>query len=390
MTSTTPAPASPADTGPAEELDPRRFRHVVGHLASGVTVVTTSTGGARHGMTASSVTSLSLEPPMMLACLNRSAPSSRAVSEAGRYAVNVLGQGHARLAQQFAVPSADKFRGVPVTEGAGGLPLLAEALAHIECDVVEEVTGGTHSIFIGRVTSARAHQGEPLTYFRGGFGRFEFGRDDAVYQQARHQVLERQYAPGAVVSLEDLAHELGVDSAAAFYALTRLAADGLVQRDPDRGYVVTPFDVRTSDEAFDARCAIELGVVAVAAGRASAADLAELRERFEVMASLLVGERFVDFDRYLDANYAFHEGVVSLAGNAALTAAFGRLSIKNVMTRSFGSTPVTSQSFVDVQREITEGLEAGDAAAASAAVLRYTRLAKERVRQILARTDGRL
>jgi flavin reductase (DIM6/NTAB) family NADH-FMN oxidoreductase RutF/DNA-binding GntR family transcriptional regulator len=379
--------SSPASTA---DLDPQHFRHVVGHLASGVTVVTTRAGDELHGMTASSVTSLSLAPPMMLACLNRATPTTQAVSRSGRYAVNVLGQGHAHLAQQFAVPSDDKFRGVEVVEGRHGVPLLAGALAHIECEVVEEITGGTHSIFVGRVLLATAGLGQPLTYFRGGFGRFEFARDDAVYQRARHQVLVRQYAADEVLHLDDLAHQLDVDAASAFYALTRLASDGLVHRDPDRGYVITPFDVATSDEAFDARCAIELGVIQLAGSTVPGSDLVELRRRFETMAGLLVGERFVDFERYLDANYAFHEFIVSLAGNPALTAAFGRLSIKNVMTRSFGSTPVTSQDFVEAQRLITEGLERRDPAAATAGVLRYTELAKVRVREILANTGGRL
>jgi flavin reductase (DIM6/NTAB) family NADH-FMN oxidoreductase RutF/DNA-binding GntR family transcriptional regulator len=374
----------------ATELDPQHFRHVVGHLASGVTVVTTRDQGTTYGMTASSVTSLSLDPPMMLACLNRATPTTHAVSRTGRFAVNVLGQGHAHLAQQFAVPSEDKFRGVEVLEGRHGVPLLAGALAHIECDVVEEITGGTHSVFLGEVRLATAGQGEPLTYFRGGFGRFEFARDDAVYQRARRQVLERQYAADEVLHLDDLAHALDVDAAAAFYALTRLASDGLVQRDPDRGYVITPFDVTTSDEAFDARCAIEVGVIQLAGDSVPDRDRAELRRLFEAMAALLVGQRFVDFEGYLDANYAFHSFVVSLAGNAALTAAFGRLSIKTVMTRSFGSTPVTSQSFIEAQRLITEGLEQGDPATATAGVLRYTELAKHRVREILAHTGGRL
>ena len=372
------------------ELDPQHFRHVVGHLASGVTVITTEVQGNDFGMTASSVTSLSLDPPMMLACLNRVTPTTQAVSQAGRFAVNVLGHGHAHLAQQFAVPSEDKFRGVEVLRGAHGVPLLAGALAHIECEVSEEVTGGTHSIFLGEVQLAAAGQGQPLTYFRGGFGRFEFARDDAVYQEARRQVLERQYAADAVLHLDDLAHELDVDAPAAFYALTRLASDGLVHRDPERGYVITPFDVTTSDDAFDARCAIELGVIQLAGNRIAESDRVELRRRFDAMAALLVGQRFVDFEGYLDANYAFHSFLVSLAGNAALTAAFGRLSIKTVMTRSFGSTPVTSQSFVEAQRQIIEGLEADDPATASAGVVRYTELAKDRVREILSHTGGRL
>jgi flavin reductase (DIM6/NTAB) family NADH-FMN oxidoreductase RutF/DNA-binding GntR family transcriptional regulator len=371
-------------------VDARTFRHVVGHLASGVTLVTTRTAHGDFGMTASSVTSLSMDPPMMLACLNSASPTSAAVSQAGRYAVNVLGEAHGHLAQQFATPSADKFAGVRILEGTLGLPLLADSLARIECQVVEEVQAATHTIFLGRVVDAHAEEGNPLTYFRGGFGRFEFARDDAVYQRARQQVLERMYAADAVLHLDDLAYQLGVERPAAFYALTRLTADGLVRRDPERGYVVVPFDARTSDETFDARSAIEIGVLDMVVGSVSAEELTRLRSRFETMAALLVGERFVDFDRYLDANYAFHEALVSLAHNPVLTSAFGQLSIKTVMTRSFGVTPVTSQSFIDAQRQITEGIERDDLAGARAAVLRYTELAKQRVRQILEQTGGRL
>jgi flavin reductase (DIM6/NTAB) family NADH-FMN oxidoreductase RutF/DNA-binding GntR family transcriptional regulator len=378
------------ETGGSPLVDAATFRHVVGHLPSGVTLVTTRTAEGDFGMTASSVTSLSVSPPMMLACLNRSSVTCTAVAEAGAYVVNVLGQGHGHLAQQFATAGADKFTGVRVTRGLRDLPVLADALARIECEVVEEVSAATHTIFLGRVVRADAAEGSPLTYFRGGFGRFEFARDDAVYQHARQQVLERMYAADAVLQLDDLAYQLDVDKAAAFYALTRLTADGLVRRDPDRGYVVVPFDARTSDATFDARAAIELGVIDMVAGRVPGPELAELRRRFDAMAALLVGERFVDFDRYLDANYAFHEGLVALAHSGPLTTAFAQLHIKTVMTRSFGVTPVTSQSFIDAQRGITEGIERGNADAARAAVYHYTDLAKARVRQILEQTGGRL
>jgi flavin reductase (DIM6/NTAB) family NADH-FMN oxidoreductase RutF/DNA-binding GntR family transcriptional regulator len=378
------------DEAESPSLDGRTFRHVVGHLASGVTLVTTRTPEGPFGMTASSVTSLSVDPPMMLACLNSASPTSAAVARAGAYAVNVLGEGHGHLAQQFATPSADKFAGVRVRDGVLGLPLLADSLARIECRVVEQVTAATHTIFLGRVVDAQAEEGNPLTYFRGGFGRFEFARDDEVYQRARQQVLERIYAADAVLNLDDFAYQLGVERPAAFYALTRLTADGLVRRDPARGYVVVPFDVHTSDETFDARTAIELGVLDMVVGRVPPEELALLRSRFEVMAALLVGDRFVDFDRYLDANYAFHEALVSLAHSPVLTSAFGRLSIKTVMTRSFGVTPVTSERFVEAQRRITEAVERADVEAARAAVQQYTDLAKQRVRQILEQTGGRL
>ncbi|WP_214103553.1 flavin reductase [Acrocarpospora catenulata] len=371
-------------------VDALLFRHVVGHLATGVTVLTTAEGHQRFGMTASSVTSLSVDPPTMLACINNAVPTAAAVARAGKYVVNVLGEDQSRLAHQFAAPGPDKFRDVRVHTGELGLPVLTDALAHLECEVTEQVDGGTHSVFIGRVRSAVAGRGSPLTYYRGDFGRFEFARDDRVYKKARHQVLSRVYPANEVILLDDLADELGVDPSAAFYALTRLAADGLVRRDPDRGYVVTQFDVTTSDATFDARLAIELGVIELSVGRAAPEELAELRARFERMAVLLVGDRFVDFDDYLDANYAFHEWLVGLAHNPLLTATFGGLSIKSVMTRSFGSTPVTSQKFIDVQRDLTEAFERADAAAARASARAYCTLAKQRVREILAHTGGRL
>ncbi len=377
-------------TEAAPLVDPQQFRHVVGHLPSGVTVITTKAGGRRYGMTASSVTSLSADPPMMLACINNSVPTADAVARSGRYVVNILGEHQGELAHQFAVASKDKFRSVAVREGGDGMPLLGDALAHIECEVSETVVGGTHTIFLGRVVSATAGAGQPLTYYRGGFGRFEFARDDETYRRARQLVLSRVFPAGEVLMLEELAGQLEADPGSAFYALTRLSADGLVQRDPDRGYVVAPFDVRTSDETFDARLAIELGVIDIAIGRTSTEELRELRSRFQSMAALLVGDRFVNFHEYLDANYAFHEHLVSLAHNPLLTTTFGGLSIKSVMTRSFGSTPVTSEKFVRVQGELVDAFERGDAEAAKAAARGYCELAKERVREILEVTGGRL
>ena len=227
---------SPDTTG-APAFDARTFRQVVGNLASGVTLVTTRTPEGPFGMTASSVTSLSLDPPMMLACLNTSSVTCAAVSASGAYGVNVLGEGQGHLAHQFATPSSDKFAGVQVSEGVLGVPLLTEALARIECEVVEEVRAATHTVFLGRVRRAEAAEGSPLTYFRGGFGRFEFARDDAVYQRARQQVLERRYAADTVLLLDDLAYSLDVDRPAAFYALTRLAAERRRDRDTEDGEV---------------------------------------------------------------------------------------------------------------------------------------------------------
>jgi DNA-binding GntR family transcriptional regulator len=374
----------------AESVDTDLFRHVVSHLASGVTVVTTRVDGRDHGMTASSVTSLSMDPPMMLACVNNAAPTSAAIERSGRYTVNVLGQTHGDLAYQFAAPRQDKFAGITIDRGAGGVPMIADAIASIECEVTEQVVGGTHSVFLGHVTSATAREGAPLTYFRGGFGRFEFERNDRAYEQARDMVLSRVFAAGQVISVDELAEHLDGDRPRAFYALTRLAADGLVRRDPERGYVITPFDVRTSDDTFEARLTIELGVIDRVAGQSDPPLLAEARRHLETMSRYLVGDHFEDFHAYLDANYAFHEAIVALSGNSLLIAAFSSLSIKNVMARSFGATAQSSAAFLAVQRDLLVALEEGEAEAARTAARTYCDLAKARTRQLLSLTGGQV
>jgi flavin reductase (DIM6/NTAB) family NADH-FMN oxidoreductase RutF len=372
-------------------VDTDLFRHVVGHLASGVTIVTTRVDGRDHGMTASSVTSLSMEPPMMLACVNNAVPTAAAIERSGRYTVNVLGHTHGDLAYQFASPRPDKFAGVAIERGAGDVPLLVDAIASLECEVTEQVAGGTHSVFLGHVISATARDGAPLTYFRGGFGRFEFERNDHAYEQARDMVLSRVFAAGQVITVDELADHLDGDRARAFYALTRLAADGLVRRDPERGYVIAPFDVHASDDTFEARLVIELGVIdRVAGGGADPRMLAVARRHWEAMSRHLVGDHFEDFHAYLDANYAFHEAIVALSGNQLLISAFGSLSIKNVMVRSFGTTAQSSAIFLAVQRDLLVALENGEADAARAAARQYCDLAKARTRQLLALTGGQV
>jgi 4-nitrophenol 2-monooxygenase / 4-nitrocatechol 4-monooxygenase, reductase component len=369
---------------PHPTIDERHFRHIVGHLASGVTIVTTADDEGRFGMTASSVTSLSADPALMLACLNNAGPTAAAVARSGRYCVNVLGEQNGGLAKRFAAPSEDKFHGIAVSSGLIGVPLLDEALAHIECEVVARFIQGTHSIFVGRVVAATAQDGRPLTYFRGGFGRFALAEEDAAYRNARDLVLRRSYAAGDTVDIDVLAQVLEVATSSAVYALTRLEADGLVRREVDRGYVVTAFDTRTSDTTFDARLIIELGVIEQVVGSLDPSQISRLRQRFEAMTQFLREDLFVDFDAYLEANYRFHETIIELAGNPLLTARFAELAIKQVMARSFGATPETSQRFLEVQRRIVEAIEDGDKESARDAARSYSAMAKERARELLA------
>lgn len=153
------------------------YREVIGHFASGVTVITTALDGVLYGTTANAVTSLSLEPPQLLICMNRDSSTGRAIASSGFFIVNILSEEQERLASHFATKNPDKFddRVVLHPDASDERPLLHGALASIECRVADQVQSGTHIIFIGSVEAAVADEGRPLTYYRGTFGRFQEG-----------------------------------------------------------------------------------------------------------------------------------------------------------------------------------------------------------------------
>lgn len=151
---------------------PERFRSVMSRLASGVTIITTRHAGIDYGLTANAVSSLSLDPPMLLICVNQASNTQKAISQSQVFAVNILRENQSEVARHFASSRPDKFGGLSITYGELGLPLLGDALATLECRVTEEVRGGTHSVFLAEVKTAQAAEGLPLTYFRGQMGRF--------------------------------------------------------------------------------------------------------------------------------------------------------------------------------------------------------------------------
>jgi 3-hydroxy-9,10-secoandrosta-1,3,5(10)-triene-9,17-dione monooxygenase reductase component len=159
---------SPAAPG-RSAVDERAFREAIGHFATGVAVITTLHEGKPAGMTASAVASLSLDPVLLLVCIATRLPTHTAIESAGRFVVNVLGEGQEQLALHFARPSPDKFADVALA-GGHALPVLEEAIAHFVCDVHESFPGGDHSIFTGLVRECGARTGtQPLLYFRSSF-----------------------------------------------------------------------------------------------------------------------------------------------------------------------------------------------------------------------------
>lgn len=148
----------------------RRFRAVFGHLPTGVSVVTGLGPNGPGGMTANAVSSLSLDPVLLLVCFDNAARTLPLVRETRRFGVNVLRAGQHDLSRVFASkrPESEKFEGVPWSERAG-VPVLAGALAWLACDLTELIPGGDHTIGIGAVTDMDHADGEPLVFYRGSY-----------------------------------------------------------------------------------------------------------------------------------------------------------------------------------------------------------------------------
>jgi 3-hydroxy-9,10-secoandrosta-1,3,5(10)-triene-9,17-dione monooxygenase reductase component len=150
-----------------------KFREVMGHFATGVTVVTSRGGdGEPVGLTVNAFTSVSLHPPLVLVCLHRDAAAHDPLLEAGHFAVSVLGADQDGLAVRFAtVDPESRFLGVDFFEGILGGPRLQGAIAWLDCRVKEVYRGGDHSIIVGEVVACESAGGDPLLFHRGTLGR---------------------------------------------------------------------------------------------------------------------------------------------------------------------------------------------------------------------------
>ena len=358
------------------ELDPEQFRDVVGHFMSGVTVITATDDGRDYGMTASAVTSLSLEPPMLLACLNNLSPTQQAITRTRVFAVNVLAEGQHHLARQFAQRREDKFEGLSIQRGDGDVPLLTDALAVLECAVSHDVIGGTHRVFLARVTRAGARPGSPLAYFRGSFGRIELDSHTRALQILREHVVTRQVPLDTALDVTALAAELELPAQHVHQALLTLEAEGLVSRRGENELVVTPVDRRLAEEAFRARTAIELGAAELSVGHLSREQLQTLRERAEATAGLIASGHFVSTPAYIASNASLHEYLVSLAGSDALVDAYRRLSIPTLMAQLFTHYDRADEDLISEHHAVVEAYEAGAVEDAREAIKTHARHAQ--------------
>jgi len=157
-------------------FDPRELRRVMSHFCTGVTVLTTrDEAGRPYGLTANAVTSVSLTPPLLLACVDRKAESHAHFLASKVFVVNILSEEQEDLSRRFAVSGGDKFANVACRPGRLGAPVLEGTIAHVECRIVETHEGGDHVIHLGEVEHAEVRDGRPLLFYQGRYGRLPAG-----------------------------------------------------------------------------------------------------------------------------------------------------------------------------------------------------------------------
>lgn len=164
-----------SDSSSTETFDSAKYRQILGHFPTGVTVITATAADGPVGMAVGSFASLSLDPAQVLFCAARTSGSWPRIKEVGRFCVNILADDQEDVSRVFASKSADKFGEIGWKHSGNGAPQLNGVLAFIDCDVHSVLDGGDHEIVVGQVTDLEVmHEGGPLVFFRGGYGRVSF------------------------------------------------------------------------------------------------------------------------------------------------------------------------------------------------------------------------
>ena len=163
-------------------VDGRRLRDTMGRFATGVAIVTVEHAGRPHGMTVNSLTSVSLDPPLILVCPARRTRTATAIQARGAFVVNILADRQDELSNRFARPGGDeRFAGIDVRMNAHGLPELP-ALGHLTCRVHEIHDGGDHHIVVAEVLETHIRERRPLIFHRGRYDTLTGdGRDAEWY-----------------------------------------------------------------------------------------------------------------------------------------------------------------------------------------------------------------
>ena len=151
-------------------IEKNELRRVMGHFATGVTIITTcDEKGHPFGLTANAVSSVSLVPPLILICVDKKADTYPYFARSKVFAVNILSDGQETLSRKFATSGIEKFEGIGYQKSELGCAILDDAVGHLDCRIVNEVDAGDHTVYIGEVEGADANDGIPLLFFRGGY-----------------------------------------------------------------------------------------------------------------------------------------------------------------------------------------------------------------------------
>lgn len=162
-------------------IDPSDFRRALAQFASGVTAVTTRDESGRPlGLTVTAFSSVSLDPPLVLVCVDERSETHAGFRDSGLFGVSVLAEDQEDVSRQFAWSGPAKFETTELVAGSMGVPLVAGALAHLECRVVAAHTAGDHTIYVGEIVAMSTRAGRPLVYNQGRYRRLEQGGGDAA------------------------------------------------------------------------------------------------------------------------------------------------------------------------------------------------------------------
>ena len=155
-------------------IDPDLFRSVLGRFATSVTVLSArDAAGKDHGMTVSAFSSVSLNPPLVLACVDKTASIYPTLFKTDVIGISILNEHQEACSRRFAEKDADRFDDLEIVRGEHGVALLKDAHAHLECRIVTRHDAGDHTIFIAAVERAVPFDGRPLLYYRGGYAQLE-------------------------------------------------------------------------------------------------------------------------------------------------------------------------------------------------------------------------
>jgi flavin reductase (DIM6/NTAB) family NADH-FMN oxidoreductase RutF/DNA-binding IclR family transcriptional regulator len=242
-------------------MDTRELRNVFGSFVTGVTVVTTRDAEGRdQGVTANSFSSVSLDPPLVLWSQAKTAKSFQAFHEADSFIVNILSEHQRDLSQRFATSSPDKFLGIDVERRHGGLPILQNCCAYVECRKVAMYPGGDHMVYLGEVVAVERHEKRPLAFARGKYMvAFEHETNFVLGQSETPHLAHHDAIRLANASLAELAHRA--------HATVGLAVWG------NRGATIVRWDLASRATGPELRTGIVMSPLNTAVGLLFAAYL---------------------------------------------------------------------------------------------------------------------